>query len=77
MEQSAFETGMPVLDAMIELGLITSKGEGKRLIKQNGVSIEGEKVKSFDRILTTADFNEGKLLIQKGKKVFHQIILKA
>lgn len=70
-----FENGVALLDIMIEIGFIASKGEGKRLIKQNGVSVKGEKVKDFDLVVKTNDFEDGKLLIQKGKKIFHQLIL--
>jgi len=75
-DASKFEDGFGVLDIMIELGMFASKGEGKRMIKQNGVSLAGEKVKSFEQNITLADFEDNKLLIQKGKKVFHQIIIK-
>ena len=52
-----------------------TKGKAQLLIKQNGVSVKGEKVKDFDLIVKTSDFEDGKLLIQKGKKVFHQLVL--
>lgn len=67
--------GMELLEVMVEVGLIKSKGEGKRLIKQNGVSLNDEKVKDAFYVLKAEDFVDGKALIKKGKKVFHQIQL--
>lgn len=70
-----FESGMPLLDLMIELGLIPSKAEGKRLIQQNGVALSEVTVTDFGRVITLEDFNEDQLMIRKGKKVFHRVQL--
>lgn len=70
-----FEEGVGLLDLMTELGMIKSNSEGRRLIKQNGVSLEGEKVKDFNLILKVENFTDDKILIQKGKKVHHQVKL--
>ncbi len=75
-ESSKFESGISVLDLMLELNMIPSKAEGKRMIKGNGISAKGEKVKSFDAMINLSDFEDGKLMLQKGKKVYHQVILK-
>lgn len=76
LAKARFDDGVALLDLLIEVELFKSKGEAKRMIKQNGVAIEGEKVKDFNQVLESGDFVEGKLLLQKGKKVYHQIILK-
>ncbi len=65
-DTSKFEDGFGVLDIMIELGMFASKGEGKRMIKQNGVSVAGEKVKSFEQNITLADFEDNKTPYSKG-----------
>ena len=67
--------GVQLLDAMIIAKLITSKGEGRRLIEQGGVSVNGEKVNDVYLLLTKEMLKEG-VKIKKGKKVFHKIILK-
>lgn len=65
-----------ILDVMIKAGLIPSKGEGRRLIQQGGVSVDDEKITALDHMLTAANFEKGYAIIKKGKKVFHKIILK-
>ncbi len=69
------ESGLNILDAFLKVGLIASKGEGRRLIKQNGLSLNGKKVASFEQTITLADFENDKCTLQKGKKVFHQLIV--
>ena len=69
------EEGIALLDAMITAKLITSKGEGRRLIEQGGVSVNGEKVNDVYLTLTKEQLKEG-VKIKKGKKIFHKIIAK-
>ncbi len=73
--KAQLESGLNVLDAFLTAGLIASKGEGRRLIKQNGLSLNGKKIASFDEVITLSDFDDGKCTLQKGKKVFHQLIV--
>ena len=69
------EEGYPLLDAMVLAGLITSKGEGRRLIEQGGVSINDEKVTDVYAVLTKDMLKSG-VKIKKGKKVFHKVVAK-
>ena len=65
-----------LLDAMLKVGLIPSKGEGRRLIQQGGVSLNDAKVSDPLYILSDSDFSDGFAVIKKGKKVFHKIVKK-
>ncbi len=50
-------------------GVFSSRGELRRLIEGGGLSINKEKVENEQRIITPADFLNGKyMLIQRGKK---------
>ncbi len=73
MEASRFQEGVPILELLRELDLIKSNSEGRRLIDQGGISVDDEKVKSIEETISLEDFVEGKILIKKGKKVYHQI----
>jgi len=66
-----------LVDLMQTCGLTASRGEGRRLIKQGGVSVNGEKV--TDEFLAVAEnlFENGEMMIKKGKKVFHKVVLKS
>ncbi|MDD4572323.1 MAG: tyrosine--tRNA ligase [Clostridia bacterium] len=70
-----FAEGMDILTLLQKAGLIASKGEGRRLIQDGGIYLDGERLSNFAHIIKTDDFNDNKLLIRKGKKVYHQILL--
>ena len=65
-----------ILDLMLKAGLIPSKGEGRRLVQQGGVSVDDAKVSDISKAFTAADFERGHVIIKKGKKVFHKVVLK-
>ncbi len=62
-----------LLDVMQKAGLIGSKGEGRRLIEQGGVSVDDQKVTDVAYRLTKEQIAAG-VVIKKGKKVYHRII---
>ncbi len=67
--------GMTVIDLMVKANLIKSKSEGRRLIEQSGVAVNDNIVGDVGATVTQSDFEEGKLMIKKGKKVYHRIKL--
>ena len=67
------EDGIGIIDLMSMCGLIPSKGEGRRLVEQGGVSVDGEKVPSFDTKISKDALLAG-VKIKKGKKVFHKAV---
>lgn len=66
------EDEISVLDLFVNAGLVNTKSEIRRLILQNGVSIDGVKCSSIDDVVTRT---EGKdfVLLQKGKKIFLKV----
>lgn len=64
-----------ILDLLVKAGLTASKGEGRRLIEQGGLSVDGIKVTDPNLSIEESKLKEG-IKIKKGKKVFHKIILK-
>lgn len=74
--QTDIDTGINVLEFILKVGLVPSKGEGRRLIQQNGLSINGEKIHSIDLIINNDQFEDGRLILKKGKKVFLKVITK-
>ncbi|HLR21219.1 MAG TPA: tyrosine--tRNA ligase [Tissierellaceae bacterium] len=73
MDKSQFKEGLWIIDLLRKADLIKSNGEGRRLIQQGGIRIDDVKVKDFRDIITLEDFTDGKLLLRKGKKIYHQI----
>jgi len=76
MEKDKFTDGIGLLALMTELGLTASNGEARRLVKQGGVSVNDEKITDIQKEITLEDFTDNKLLIKKGKKKYHQVIVK-
>ena len=73
MDKSIFEEGIGIVDLLKDLDLIKSNSEGRRLIQQGGVSIDDVKVENTDKVVILDDFKDEKILIRKGKKVYHQV----
>lgn len=75
LPKQTFEAGITVLDLLQDVGLTTSKSEGRRLVQQGGISIEGEKITDINELITLDHFNDGAIMIKKGKKVYHQVTI--
>lgn len=74
MERSVFEgEGIGIVNLIKELGLVPSNSEGFRTIEQGGLSVGGKKVTDKKMQVTVDMFEDGKLLIQKGKKKFQMV----
>ncbi|MBQ2696839.1 MAG: tyrosine--tRNA ligase [Clostridia bacterium] len=71
-EMELTEETYGLLDVMQIAGLIPSKGEGRRLIQQGGVSVNDEKITDVAYQITADAIREG-IVIKKGKKVYHRV----
>lgn len=69
IELNCSEEVINVIDLLFESKIVTSKSEARRLIEQNGVEINQNKVKLTDVIKT-----ESEVIIKKGKKTFLKVI---
>ncbi|MFM1538870.1 tyrosine--tRNA ligase [Helcococcus bovis] len=69
-----FENNKGLLSMLTFVGLTKSNGEARRLIQQGGIKLNEAKVENIAYELTEKDFKND-LIIQKGKKVFHRIVL--
>ena len=63
-----------ILDLLVKTGLASSKGEGRRLVQQGGVTVNEEKVADISASSAESQLKEG-VVIKKGKKVFHKAVL--
>lgn len=59
-----------IMDFLIDLGIVSSKGEARRAITQDkSVAINGERCQDIEMMLKAADtFHGSYMLVQKGKK---------
>jgi tyrosyl-tRNA synthetase len=65
----------PLLEVLAKAGIIASKSEGRRLIDQGGLYLNDERVTSIDAVLQPDDFSNGAIMVRKGKKAYHQLVL--
>ena len=75
ISKSEIESGINVLDMLVNVKLCPSKSEARRLVQQNGLSINGEKVSGVDTIINSEYFKDGEMIVKKGKKTFLKLIL--
>ena len=64
-----------ILSLMVKCGLAASKGEARRLVQQGGVTVNDAKVTAIETTYGLEQFTGEGLVIRKGKKVFHRVVL--
>jgi len=75
IELSEADFGLKLLDLLAREGVFASKSEGRRLIQQNGLSLQDEKITDVDFILRKELFSEKSLLVKKGKKKYYRLVI--
>ena len=68
--------GMDILSLLTAINVVPSRSEARRAVQQGGVKVAEKAVDDVDFKVTADLFTDGKLLVQKGKKTFHNVILK-
>ena len=76
IEKSEFENGLNICDILARTGLCSSKSDARRMIEGGAVSMNGEKVSSFARMVELSDFEDNSILLKKGKKNFIKVVIK-
>ena len=64
------------LTLLVRCSLAASKGEGRRLVQQGGISVNDEKITDFATSFDKSLFEGEGAIIRKGKKVFHKALAK-
>lgn len=76
IDKSLVENGILLTDLLVLAKIVPSKSEGRRMIEQNGISINGNKENDVTKQITIDVFENNELIIQKGKKQFKKIVIK-
>ena len=58
-------------------GLCASKGEARKLVQGGGLTVGEEKVTDVNAVLTAEQIGAEGILLRKGKKSYHRLVLKA
>ena len=63
--------GKPLFEVIASAGMVTSKGESRRLVQQGGLSLNSVKVAGLEQIMQESDLIEGRVaVLRSGKKNF-------
>jgi tyrosyl-tRNA synthetase len=75
VDRAKFDTGVPIVELLAtETAAFPSKGELRRMIKGNGLSLNQAKLTDQEYLVTGADLINGSyILVQKGKKNYYII----
>jgi tyrosyl-tRNA synthetase len=68
MAEFAWETGQSVLDVLVQSGLVSSRGEGRRLIQQKGARLDGTPLEDPNQEFP----HDG--VLQAGKRKFVRVV---
>ncbi len=71
--------GQPAIEIFTreDAQIFPSKGEMRKMVQGGGVSLNKEKLETFDRIISVEDLIDGKyLLVQRGKKNYYLITMR-
>lgn len=76
IENEKLNNNLLLTELLLISSMVSSKSEGRRMIEQNGISVNNKKIVDVNKIITKDDFINNELIIQKGKKQFKKITIK-
>jgi len=71
--ETRLRQGIPAFELFAEVRLCASKGAARRLIRQGGGYVNGERVLAVDEGINMAHLRGGQILLRAGKKNYHKI----
>ncbi|MBR5497053.1 MAG: tyrosine--tRNA ligase [Clostridia bacterium] len=75
-EDDFTDGAIAVNEVLVKAGIAKSKGEGRRLIEQGGVSVDDVKPDSPVAVISKDAFDKGYVVVKKGKKIFIKVVIK-
>ena len=74
-ETDLSEAAADIMTLLVKTGLCPSKSDARRNIQQGGVTANEEKITDIARSFTREELKQG-IVLKRGKKSFHKVILK-
>ena len=71
MQVRKIDSDVGLLELITEEGLVASKGEGKRLLNQNAIKINGQVCNDINFVISSS---EKEFVIKVGKRRFLKVI---
>jgi tyrosyl-tRNA synthetase len=72
---AAVEDGIGLIQLLVDTRLASSRGEARRLVRQNAVRINDERVSDDKMKITSKSFQSGRLTLRAGKKKVRRVVL--
>jgi len=76
MSLDTIHNGINIMDLLLMVDLVPSKSEARRLIEQNGISVNSEKVLDPNLIIDESYIQDSVIILQKGKKTYLKLDVK-
>ena len=74
LEDADFTDGsVDILAILLKTGITKSRGEGRRLVQQGGVTVDDKKVDDFALSFSKDEIAANSLTVKKGKKIFYRV----
>jgi tyrosyl-tRNA synthetase len=73
IELDRLKKGIPAFKLYQMVGLASSGSAARRLIEQGGAYVNGQRIESFDDLLTERNIVGQEILLRAGKKRYHKI----
>lgn len=75
LSSKRLEAGIPLVDLLIEAGLVPSKREARQLIQQGGAVVNEVKIGSVEALATMESVLDGAVLLRAGKKRLFRFVV--
>ena len=63
-----------ILDLIVKVDFASSKSEARRLIEQNGISLNNEKIIDINTLISLSTLHDNAIILQRGKNKFIKVI---
>ncbi len=70
------DLGCSIVELLVNTKIVSSKSEVKRLIQQGGLTVNDEKITDPNMMITEQSFNDGSMIVKRGKKNYNRIMIK-
>jgi tyrosyl-tRNA synthetase len=69
LERARLDAGLALLDALVESGLVKSRGEARRAVTEGGVYVNNRRAEGAEFVLTREQLaSESTIVLRRGKK---------
>ena len=73
IEEDRLKDGIPAFKLYHQVGLASSGNNARRLIEQGGAYVNGQRIESYDYLLTENDIVDMEIVLRAGKKRYYKL----